>query len=66
MIACVINELKGKVTGPMYGMGEESAVAENIKTRIPPIVAFLDDKKFLVGDYATYIDFFFFELLNVL
>jgi hypothetical protein len=29
-------------------------------------VKYLGEKKFLIGDYATYVDFYFYEMLNTL
>ena len=33
---------------------------------MPGIIAFIGDNKFLIGDYPTFVDFFFFETLNLL
>tara|TARA_B110000285_G_C14841857_1_gene475746 strand:+ start:492 stop:743 length:252 start_codon:yes stop_codon:yes gene_type:complete len=32
---------------------------------LPPIVKFLGDKKFLVGENETYMDFYFYEVLQM-
>jgi len=65
MVAGVLGDLKMGTTMPCY-TGEPEKIPACIAAKMPAIVAFLGDKKFLVGDYATYVDFYFFELLNTL
>ena len=36
-----------------------------IDAKLPPIVAFLGAKKFIVGDNETYLDFFFYECIQM-
>ena len=36
----------------------------NLIEKVKPLVSFLGDKSFLIGDNVTYIDFVFFELID--
>ena len=64
MINNIVMDMKGSVTGPCYGTGDRAAICAVIDTKIEGICKFLGDKKFLVGDQVTYVDFIFFELLE--
>ena len=66
MCSGVLLDIKMGTTMPCYMSGDVEKIKECITAKMPAIVAFLGDKKFLVGDYATYVDFYFFELLNTL
>merc|ERR1711998_234828 len=66
MLAGVIHDLMMGTTMPCYTTGDKSAIQTCIDEKLPPIVKFLGDKKFLAGDYPVYIDFYFWELLNTL
>jgi glutathione S-transferase len=63
MIWGVINDLKGSVTGPCYMTGDKAEIIKQLTNRVPSILTFMGDKKFLVGDYITIADFFFYEIL---
>ena len=61
----VIMDLKNAVTMPCYMSNDKAAITETILKQLPPIVKFLGDKHFLVGDQVVYVDFIFFELLQL-
>ena len=63
MLANVIGDVKGAVTGPCYMGGDKAAVIEIVKTKLAPIVAKMGNNKFLTGDAPTWVDFFFFETM---
>ena len=66
MCAGVITDLKMKVTMPCYVSGDKNEIIEEYKKRLPPILDNKGDKPFLIGDYPTYIDFYFFEIVQLL
>ena len=62
----VISGIKGKVTMPCYSSGDEGAVAEAAKEGLPSVVKFLGTKEYLIGDYLTWLDLYFFEVLELI
>ena len=50
MVAGIISDLKGAVTMPCYTSGDRAATTTKLLQQVLPIVAFLGDKNFLVGD----------------
>ena len=64
MLAMVLSAFKIKVTGPCYISGDKNDVIEAYKAEIPAILKFKGDHAFLIDDYLTYVDFYFFELLE--
>ena len=66
-LAGVIYDLKMKVTMPCYmGDGTNDAAIGEMKNRLPPIVAFLGQKKFLAGDDVVWLDFYLYELIQLM
>ena len=66
MLSGVITDFKMGVTMPMY-MGEDKApIMATIEAKAPAFVAYLGQNKFLAGNDPTYVDFYFFELLEAL
>ena len=63
MVSGVIGDLKGAATRPCYATGEKSDITNAMKDRLPPIIKFMGENKFLVGNDVTFVDFFFYELL---
>ena len=49
---------------PCYTSGDRPTITANLLEKVKPIVAFLGDKSFLVGNDVTYVDFTFFELCD--
>ena len=68
MLAGNIIVLKDQVTNPMYFEGIEARdkVHKSIDTILPGILSFKGDSKYLVGDKVTWIDFFFYELVELM
>jgi len=66
MLTGVIMDIKTGTTMPCYVDGDKTKIQTCIDNKMPAVVAFLADKAFLVGDYPTFVDFFFWELLNTL
>ena len=66
MVAGVIRDLKETVTNKMYDQGEKEPVCELIRNKLPPIVKFLGNNTFLVGENVTWIDFYFYELIQLM
>ena len=64
MLQSVIADLKGAVTLPCYTTGDRAAISKLIHEKIGPIVSYLGEKPFLIGENVTYVDFIFFELLD--
>ena len=64
MVAGQISDLKGAVTMPCYTTGDRSTISMTLLDKVKPLVAYLGEKQFLVGDDVTYVDFIFFELIN--
>jgi len=63
MLAGVLGDIKMAVTMPCYMGEDKEAVVKTFDDKIVPVIAYLGNKKFLVGDNITFIDFFFWELL---
>lgn len=61
MVYGVVHDIKSPVTGICYGTGDRVAANKIILDRMERVSAFLKDKKFVVGDYVTYVDFYLFE-----
>jgi glutathione S-transferase len=62
MLQNIVVQFKNDITGPCYGFGNKVAATE-IAKQLPPIVKFLGEKNFLVGENVTFIDFYFYEVL---
>jgi len=66
MVAGNIGSLKGAVTMPCYMQDQKQVCIDAIKNGLPPIVAFLGNNNFMAGNNVTWIDFFFFEMLQLM
>ena len=66
MVGQVISDLKTQVTMPCYTSGDRVAITNNLLEKVKPIVRFLDQKEFLVGENVTYVDFTMFELCDMM
>ncbi len=64
MVAGIVTGREGGVTMPGYTSGDRDAITMSLLEKVKPLVAYLGDKKFLVGDNVTYIDFVFFEMID--
>lgn len=66
MLIGVIKDFYGIVISHCYGSGDKNAILNIAKERLPQLVKYLGDKKYLIGDYVTYVDFYFYEFLELL
>lgn len=66
MLSGIIEECNFKCRGPMYMSGDINELTAVYEQRLPPILAFKGNNPFLVGDYPTYMDFYFFEVVELL
>ena len=57
--------LKNLVTGPCYANKKEEAL-QAIKDKLPQIANYIGINSFLTGSTPVYIDFYFFELLELM
>ena len=65
MVSGPISDVKNGVTFPCY-RGEEKAALTCMREKVPAIVNFLGSNKFLIGDNVTWIDFYFFEAIELM
>ena len=65
MLSGVIADFKADVGGTCYGSGLKEDVNNAATRRLPPIIAFRGNNKFLLAN-PTWVDFIFFELLQQL
>ena len=65
MLKGVLWDIKKAVTGPMYS-GEKTAeeIVAMAVEKLQSIVTYMGENSFLMGDYVTYIDFFFYEFVQ--
>ena len=63
MVMGVVGDLKSAATRPCYASGEKSEILDAMKAKLPPIIKYIGENKFLVGNDVTFVDFFFYELL---
>ena len=65
MMFGVVMDMKIDVTVKCYTTDNKELTEEFIYGHLKGIEKYLGSKKFLVGDNVTYVDFIFFELLNL-
>ena len=66
MIGAVVNDLKVNACMiPCYTHGDREKIDEDCTKRLEPIVKWLGNKKFLMGNDLCYVDFVLFECINV-
>ena len=65
MVGLLVQTFKGTGTVACYKHDDKNVIVEEGKKALEPIVAFLGDKKFLIGDYPTMPDFALFEGLEM-
>mmetsp|Transcript_6229 Transcript_6229/g.4412 ORF Transcript_6229/g.4412 Transcript_6229/m.4412 type:complete len:120 (+) Transcript_6229:340-699(+) len=64
MIANVVFDLKMSITRPQYMSGDREEIKKIVEAKLPPIMKFRGEHKFLTGDSPAWIDFLFFELVE--
>ena len=66
MLGAVVNELKlNCLMYPCYRHDDRGKITADAKTRFEPIVKWLGEKKYIMGDNLCYLDFVLLECLNV-
>lgn len=66
MLHSILHEFRWKLVRLCYDQDDKQKVIEEYKNSLPPIVKYLGDNDFLIGDYPTYIDFHFFETIQLM
>jgi len=66
MLVGVIHDIKQVATMHCYGSGDVQQFRSDSYTGLLPVYKFLGNKKYLVGDYLTYVDFIFYELCELI
>ena len=68
MLTGVITKFRWDIQNLCYKQGDIylTKIDNIIETQMPPIVKYLGDKKFLIGDDPVWLDFFMLELLNLI
>ena len=51
---------------PCYMGSDKGPIRQAIASKLPKIVEFLGNNRFLGGNEVTYIDFYFFELIQLM
>ena len=65
MLMGVVSDIKSAATGHCYASGDREAIKKIGFDRMEAVSKFLGSKKFLVGDYITFVDFFIFEQIEL-
>ena len=66
MLLSLNQEIKRDLVDPFYNTGDKGVIKKIIDERFSRVVDFLGDKKFIVGDYLTFVDFYIFEQIELL
>ena len=64
MIASIVGDVKGGTTQGCYLDGDRAILVKTVFDKVPPLIKFLGNKPYLVGDQVTWVDFFFVELVD--
>ena len=65
MLVGVITEIKNLVTRACYA-GDKPAALAAIAEKMPAMVSFTGENKFLAGDAVSYVDFYWYELVELM
>ena len=63
MMGNICSDIKMAVTMPCYTTGDAEAIQGAIDAKLPKIVSYLGNKKFLAGNDVTWVDFYFVEVV---
>ena len=66
MLSHIINDLKWSIVPDCYGSGDKVHLMQLVHEKMPPVVKYLGDKKYLTGDQPCWVDFYFFETIQIL
>ena len=65
MMSAHVGSLKGKATGPCYGSGDRPAIIADCTPVLDGIMQFIGNKPWIAGENVTYLDYAFWELLEL-
>ena len=66
ILSAVVNDLKQQtLTYPFYTHGDREKIDKESKAKLAPIVRWLGDKQYLMGDKLCYVDFILLEICAV-
>ena len=67
MLAGILREMLFSIIGThCFGTGNKDLLLEQANAALVKMVSYLGNKKFLVGDYLTYVDFLFYDFLEMI
>jgi glutathione S-transferase len=66
MVAGNLKDLNGFIIGHCYGTGDKDAIMNGLESRLTNFESFLRNKTYLIGEYLTFVDFLFYELLELI
>merc|ERR1712226_1105072 len=66
MLVSILYDLKNGTTGPCYGRGDRKDFNACVEKYMANILKFRGNNKFLVGDEPTYVDFWFWENVQLM
>jgi glutathione S-transferase len=66
MLFAMISEIKTQASTACYTGNDRAAITKNATDKLAPVVKYLEGKKFIVGDYLTFVDLYFAETLDLL
>lgn len=66
MLAGIINDFRWRLIRICRETDDKTKIIDEYKKSLPQIYNFLGKNQFLIGDYPTYVDFIFFETLQML
>lgn len=66
MLAGVILDFKMAVTKPCYAGMDKEELKTLVLEKIVPITTYLNGKQYLLGDNICYLDFYLYELFNLI
>ena len=66
MISHIINDLKWGIVPDCYGSGDKANLLKIANEKLPQIIKYMGNKKYLTGDQPYWVDFYFFETIQLL
>eukprot|EP00639_Heterosigma_akashiwo_P004801 CAMPEP_0194568268 /NCGR_PEP_ID=MMETSP0292-20121207/6466_1 /TAXON_ID=39354 /ORGANISM="Heterosigma akashiwo, Strain CCMP2393" /LENGTH=237 /DNA_ID=CAMNT_0039418313 /DNA_START=106 /DNA_END=819 /DNA_ORIENTATION=- len=64
MVEHVLRDVKNQITMPAYRGEDKQPIIDAAAAKLPSLVEWLGGKAFLCGPTPTFVDFYFFEILN--
>ena len=61
MLSHIVSDLKSSIVPDCYVSGDKDHLMEMAHQKLPPILKYMGDKKYLTGDQPCWVDFYFFE-----